>query len=124
MERNHTCSHDCGSCGGCGRSLSLTPGELDMLKALGQIPFQPVARGRDSTTPVYLGETELEEKEAGLLLECLEKKGLISLDYDKPLQGFDSAAYKGFPLRGSMALTARGQDVLELLEVQGIQEDA
>ena len=54
----------------------------------------------------------------GLALLCLEKKGLISLDYDQPLGGCDYGAY---PLRGSFALTARGQRVLELLEIQGIQ---
>ena len=52
----------------------------------------------------------------------LEKKGLISLDYDKPLKGFDEPAYAGYPIRGSLALTERGQKVLELLEYQGYQQ--
>ena len=55
-----------------------------------------------------------------LILQCLEKKGLISLDYDKPLRGFDEKAYEAYPIRGSMALTERGQKVMELLEYQGI----
>ena len=54
------------------------------------------------------------------VLQTLEKKGLISLDYDKPLAGFDEAAYAAYPIRGSMALTERGQKVLELMEYQGI----
>jgi len=67
---------------------------------------------------VYLEEGVQEEM--SLLLQTLEKKGLISLDYDKPLAGFDDAAYDAYPIRGSMALTERGQTVLELMEYQGI----
>jgi hypothetical protein len=37
-----------------------------------------------------------------------------------PLKGFDMAAYKGYPVHGSFALTERGQTVLEMLERQGI----
>ena len=50
----------------------------------------------------------------------MEKKGLISLDYDKPLKGFDDSAYSAYPIRGSMALTERGQLVLDLIERQGV----
>ena len=50
----------------------------------------------------------------------LEQKNLVSLDYDKPLRGFDERAYAAYPIRGSMALTQRGQQVLELMEIQGI----
>jgi len=32
------------------------------------------------------------------------------------------SAYKDYPVHGSIALTQRGQQVLELLEVQGITE--
>ena len=69
-------------------------------------------------TPVYLEGGDREEM--SLLLQCLEKKGLISLDYDKPLRQFDESAYAAYPIRGSMALTERGQKVLELMEYQGI----
>ena len=48
----------------------------------------------------------------------MEKKGLISLDYDQPLRGCDYGAY---PVRGSFALTQRGQRVLELTEIQGVE---
>ena len=44
----------------------------------------------------------------------------LSLDYDKPLAGFDETAYAAYPIRGSMALTERGQKVLELMEYQGL----
>ena len=46
---------------------------------------------------------------------------LIDISYD-PLPGADMRAYKGYPVHGSMALTARGQQVLELLEVQGYRD--
>lgn len=114
------CNGTCGSCGGCGRSLELTQKELDFLITLGQIPFLPVARTMGDLSPVYLESGGREEM--SLILQCLEKKGLISLDYDRPLLGFDDAAYAAYPIRGSMALTERGQKVLELMEYQGIEE--
>ena len=72
--------------------------------------------------PVYLEEDLYSREEYSLILQCLEKKGLISLDYDKPLAGASMEAYRGYPVHGSMALTQRGQKVLELLELQGMQE--
>ena len=116
------CDHNCASCSGCGKSLSLTEAEIEMLRTLAQIPFLPVARRADSETPVYLEDEKHTEEEYSMILACLEKKGLISLDFDKPLSGFDDSAYKAYPIRGSMALTARGQTVVELLELQGIEE--
>ena len=112
------CGGNCASCSGCARELTLTEKELDFLSQLAAYAFLPVARKLGDLTPVYLEDGEPEQM--SLLLQCLEKKGLISLDYDKPLKGFDEAAYAQYPLRGSMALTERGQKVLELLEYQGI----
>ena len=112
------CGGNCASCSGCGRALELTSIELDFLGTLAQYAFLPVARTMGDLTPVYLEEGEQEEM--SLLLQCLEKKGLISLDYDKPLKGFDMTAYQAYPIHGSMALTERGQKVLELLDYQGI----
>lgn len=116
------CDHNCAGCSGCGKSLSLTEVEIEMLRTLAQIPFLPVARRADSETPVYLEDEKHTKEEYSMILACLEKKGLISLDFDKPLSGFDDSAYKAYPIRGSMALTARGQSVVELLELQGIEE--
>lgn len=113
------CKGNCASCSGCGRELVLTPKEIDFLNTLGQFAFLPVARTMGDVTPIYLEEGDREEM--SLLLQVLEKKGLISLDFDKPLQGFDAAAYAAYPIHGSMALTERGQKVLELMEYQGIQ---
>ena len=116
------CDHNCAGCSGCGKSLSLTEAEIEMLRTLAQIPFLPVARRADAETPVYLEDEKHTKEEYSMILACLEKKGLISLDFDKPLSGFDDSAYKAYPIRGSMALTARGQTVVELLELQGIEE--
>ena len=115
------CNGNCSACSGCARELVLTEKEMDFLHVLGQYAFLPVARTLGDLTPVYLEEGDREEM--SLLLQCLEKKGLISLDYDKPLRRFDESAYADFPIRGSMALTERGQKVLELMELQGFETE-
>jgi hypothetical protein len=117
------CNGNCGSCGGCARELVLSEQEVEFLGKLGQIPFLPVARKMGDLTPVYLEEKELTVEEYSLILQCLEKKGLVSLDFDKPLKAFDDSAYSAYPIRGSMALTERGHRVLDLLERQGIREE-
>ena len=115
------CNGNCGGCTGCAKQLSLSEGELHILESLGQIPFLPVARKADDMTPIYLEDESYTKEEYSLILQVLEKKGLISLEYD-PLTGADMSAYKGYPVHGSMALTARGQTVVELLETQGIED--
>ena len=120
------CGGCCGSCGSCGSSgssgscMELTLGEIEMLRLLSQIPFLPVARRMGDDTPVYLEDAEKTREEYSLILQCLEKRGLISIDYDKPLKSFDDSAYASYPIRGSFALTQRGQQVVDLLDVQGI----
>ena len=114
-----TCGGNCGSCSGCARELTLSEAEIEFLRRLGEVAFLPVARQLGDLTPIY-PETDGVEN-MSLLLEVLEKKGLISLDYDKPLAGFDG--YGDSPVKGSMALTQRGQLVLELLEYQGVQAE-
>jgi len=114
------CGGNCAACSGCARELTLTEGELAFLNTLAQIPFLPVARNMGDLIPVYLEEPERSE-ENSLILQCLEKKGLISLDYDKPLAHYCDKWYVSYPIRGSMALTERGQQILELLEYQGVQ---
>lgn len=113
--------NNCGGCNGCQPSLTMTQPELDVLISLGQIPFLPVARTAADPAPVYLEEDTYSREEYSLILQCLEKKGLIDLNFDHPLKNADYSAYQGYPIHGSMALTARGQQVLELLERQGIQ---
>ena len=116
-----SCNGNCGGCGGCAKALVLTEREIEMLQKLGQIPFLPVARKADDMTPVYLEDTDCTQEEYSLVLQALEQKGLISIDYDAPLTGADMGAYRDFPVHGSMALTQRGQTVLERLELQGIE---
>lgn len=106
--------------GCCGHALLLTSSEVDLLKRLGQTPFLPVASKRDRETPVYLEEPEGQTMQEAIL--GLSLKGLLQLDYDIPLQGFDYRAYEAYPLHGSMALTAHGQSILEQIEIQGIEE--
>ena len=67
------------------------------------------------------GSFGVERRGVGNLL-CLEKKNLVSIDYSAPLKGFSYAGYEKYPVKGSVALTNRGQQVLDLLEKQGIQE--
>ncbi len=115
-----SCNGNCAACSGCARELTLSEPELRLLEQLGQIAFLPIARKMGDPAPVYLEEDTHSPEEFSLILQCLEKKGLISLDFDRPLKNFDPAAYADYPIRGSMALTARGQSVLELMELQGI----
>lgn len=110
---------NCGGCSGCGRSLTMTQPELEVLSALAQIPFLPIGRRMDDPSPVYLEEDAHSSEEYTLILQCLEKKGLISLDFDRPLKNGDYSRYAHLPIHGSMALTARGQQVLEVLDTQG-----
>ena len=110
------CGGNCGSCGGCAGSLVLTEKEIELLRLLGQMAFLPVVRKASDMIPVF---PESSDPDATAVLTCLEKKGLIDLDYRAPLQGFDYGNCKGYPVHGSMALTERGQQVLELLELQG-----
>ena len=110
-----TCSGHCGACSGCAKELVLSEAEIDFLRRLGQVAFLPVARALGDLTPIF---PEDGPENTSLILEVLEKKGLISLDYDKPLSGY--AGYGDYPIQGSMALTQRGQQVLELMEYQGV----
>lgn len=118
----HHCNGCSGSCGGCAKELVLTAGEVALLQTLGQYSFLPVARKADDMTPIYLEEQAYSREEYSLILQVLEKKNLISIDYT-PLQGADMSAYAGYPVHGSMGLTQRGQQVLELLELQGTEEE-
>ena len=115
------CGGCCGNCGGCGSTLVLAPEEIAMLRLLGQIPFLPVARSAASTDPIYLEAGELSQEKSSLALQCLAKRGLISIDFDLPLKGAYGKEYDAYPIKGSIALTILGQQALELLEVQGIE---
>lgn len=116
------CGSCCGSCGSCvGREMFLTEPELKILELLGEVAFLPAARRADTMEP-HCREEGL-PPEANLALEALERKRLISLDWDKPLRNFDYSGYKGLPVHGSAALTALGQSVLEIIALQGVGEE-
>ena len=114
------CSGNCSACSGCAGTLELTEGELHILTELGQFSFLPVARKACDMIPVYLEDTAYPPEEYSLILQCLEKKALIRMDFDAPLRGADMSAYSAFPVHGCISLTERGYSVLELLETQGI----
>ena len=116
------CCGSCGSCGGGGRELWVTPGEIELLERFAQFAFLPVARKWDSEVPMYLEDGPEKAVLWGDLLTAMQFKGLISIDYDLPLSGFDYAGYEAYPCRGSMALTAEGQRAIEILEIQGAEE--
>lgn len=113
-----SCGACCGSCGSCGREMFLTPPEIGVLRLLAQVAFLPAARRADTMDP-HCREADFPEG-GEQWLELLERKGLISIDWDKPLRNFDYSPYKGLPVHGSFALTALGQSVVELMELQGI----
>ena len=116
------CSGNCEHCGGCAGELVLTQQEIDFLNDLGENAFMPVARSAADQKPVFLEKTDKTPEQYSLILICLEKKGLISIDYDQPLKGADMSGYGGYPIHGSIALTARGQEVLDVLDKQGAKE--
>ena len=109
------CSGNCSACAGCAGALELTQQEIGLLQDLGQYSFLPVARRADDLTPIWCGPDGPEG--ANGILQCLEKKNLITIDFDMPLRGF--AGYGSYPLKGSAALTLQGQQVLDVLDVQG-----
>ena len=120
------CGTDCGgcqkSCGSCSPALFLTREELQLLRLFRAAPFLPVARRPDGETPVCLEEGIGAQDVISLAIQALERKGLIDLDYTLPLQNFDYTPYAAWSRQGSMALTARGQEVLEVLDIQGVED--
>lgn len=107
-EHNHEhCGGGC--CGSCGcQEATLAPQEDTFLRELAQIAFLPVAQFCMKSTksdhfesvalaPVFLtgtSDTMEQAREVGETLLSLEAKGLISIDYDEPLEGFDYGMYK------------------------------
>ena len=102
----------CGSCasgcGGCQSHVLL-------------LAFLPAACTRTNETPVYLSDLGGRAEISAAIL-ALQVKRLISVDFALPLQGFDYAGYEDYPVRGSMALTAAGQEALDSLNIQGCGE--
>lgn len=105
----------CPGCGGCDRSLTMTQPEIDFLLRLAQTPFLPVGRALGEQTPIFENDSEV-----SAVLQLLEKKSLISIDYRAPLKLCRDEWYLSCPVQGSLALTERGQQVLDLIDYQGI----
>ena len=97
----------------------MTQPEIDFLLLLAQTPFLPVGRALGEETPIFENDPSKTP-----VLEVLEKKSLISIDYRSPLKGCEDGWYLSCPVQGSLALTARGQQVLDLIDYQGILEQA
>ena len=114
------CSGNCGGCGGHGGTLELTQREIDLLQRFAQVPFLPIVRQYGAEYPILLDHSTSAE-ELGTALTALFQKRLIELDYDLPLLNFDYAGYEGSWHKGSAALTSRGQEVIELMEIQGVE---
>ena len=151
------CSGNCATCAGCSSTSNdtLDLGELALMFELMETPFLPLCRftmvkaGEEDTVrvtalaPVYFNalDTTMEEaKQIGEALINLEEKGIITLDYDKPLDNYDYNEYKNSDLykmlqetvaegkegflcdtaiieTGSMALTAKGRAVIEYMSM-------
>ena len=137
-----SCGKQGAGCGGCGSS-ELNREERAILLELAQTPFLPLVQfvRRESyfapleplePSPVYLrtGEEDTAEIELiSLALRRLASRGYLTLDYDSPLSGYDYVLYQtsalcrrlaqmnpGYtilPKRGSMALTAAGQNAAD-----------
>ena len=93
---------------------------MAILQELAIFAFLPVARKADDMTPFYPEGREYTLEEYSAILMHLERKGLISLDYGAPIGIYPEEQYRSWPVHGSMALTARGQEVLEILNITGI----
>lgn len=103
-------------CRGCG-DIYLTGPSLELLTLLGSVAFLPV--GERDGKPVYMADDGVERVNSVLTLSL---NGLVDLDWSAPLRGFDYSAYGGCQRLGSMALTKRGQDALDALDILGVGE--
>ncbi len=117
MPNCDNCSGTC--CGSCGGAYVLDEGEIVLLRRLAEIAFLPVSRRADSGEPIY---REDERFDYTLALQCLEKRGFVSIDYDQPLKDLRCPTYAAAPVHGSVALTARGQEILDAMDWFGVEE--
>lgn len=112
------------------KPVSLGENQKDFLHQLGHHRYLPVARftRKDSReegfaatalAPVFLrsaGDTMEMAKEAGAFLQTLENLGLLTLDYDIPLEGYGYEEYRGSALYDYFCATvAEGAQRAEFL---------
>lgn len=116
------CGGSCpGSCAGCSSVISLTEDEVRLLDEFKQFSFLPVA-SKSEGKPVYIKEDPDDKSDHSEIIIALRNKRLISIDYDLPLSNYDYANYAGCSNFGSMALTELGQDVVNQIDVSGIDQ--
>ena len=101
-------------CGACQSGSSISPLARELLTVFAQTPFLPIALDKDSGQ-IVLVDPELETEAASLALRELQRRRLVSVDHDFLLSKASYDGYEGWA-HGSAALTARGQDMLDLLE--------
>ena len=107
----------CGKCcgGACGREIFLTEEEIALLRFFAKSPFLPAVKKFESDEviiPDILQDSRV--------LKGLEIKGILSIDTDIPLDGFDYSGYENDYDLGSAALTAMGAEAVESLDIIGI----
>lgn len=118
------CGGNCSSraCSGCG-AVQLTRAECDLLLTFAELPFQPVVSRDGAGRPVlaYADEAagERSEEISPDVITGLADKFLIQVDYDIPLGNYDYRGFEDYPYHGSMALTYRGQQVVDELSISG-----
>lgn len=128
-DKNHENVHACGGCQ-CGHhptEIQLSENEISFLNQLAQTPFLPLARFVLKSTksshfesvalaPVYINNrTDSMEmvKHMATVLKNLENMGLITLDYEEPLENGDYSDYTNSALYAYFQATveqAKNQD--------------
>lgn len=103
------------ACAGCGAERPLTELERELLELFAETPWLPLLRERGQYRVPGL---EASEEALRLGLQLLQRRGLIALEADTPLAGFDYSAWPAAD-HGSAALTARGREALDSLEYGG-----
>ena len=93
---------------------------VDFLQELAMYAFLPVARKADDITPFYPEGTEHPLEVYSAILMHLERKGLVNIDYSAPIGNYPAELYAAWPVHGSVALTQKGQEVVETLSINGI----
>lgn len=111
--------HGCGAC--CGGEVVLCQEEVTILSALAQLAFLPVFCRESEGTPTCLPVIDDYGLSADLfsqVIASLAFKGFLAVDPDIPLSNVDYHSHAPIPgVRfGSVALTARGQELLDYLE--------
>ncbi len=100
-----------------GDAVFLTRPALELLELFRTRPFLPL--GRSGGKPLFIDDDGARRVNSVLALSL---NGLITTDFASPLSGFDYSPYSECEELGSMALTLRGQEALDSIDIQGIDE--